>query len=650
MTAPTPQFVWSIADLLRGPYRPKEYGLVILPFTVLARIDAVLRPTKAAVIEEAAKVAGMAELLADTKLKMASGHNFYNTSRFDLHNLGDPAQLAANLKDLLDGFDPETREIFAKLDTYDVIDRLEENDLLGHVVQRFAALDVHPDRVSNTEMGDLFEELIRRFMESSKETAGEYFTPREVVRLLVELLFTPDDDVLRQPHVMRQAYDPTCGTGGMLTVAEEQLRHLNPTAKLTLAGQEINPFSYAIAKADMLVKGQDVSNIVQGDTLTEDGHENRTFSYCLSNPPFGVDWKRQRKDVEEEHRRGEYGRFAPGLPPVSDGSMLFLLHLVSKMRPASEGGGRAAIVLNGSPLFTGGAGSGPSEIRRWLLENDLVEAIIGLPTDMFYNTGISTYIWLLSNHKAPERAGKVQLIDASSMWVKMRKSLGDKRKMMSPADIADVVKLYGEFEDADPEYSKVFDTEDFGYRTITVEQPLRLNYAVTPERVDKALAVKAIAKLDDEKQAAIRSALETLDRAHVWTNRATFEKQAGPALGSAGVTLTVPERKALLDALSEPDPEADIVTGTKGRIEPDPSLRDTENVPLHEDVEEYFEREVKPHVPHAWIERDRTKVGYEIPFTRHFYRYVPPRPLEEIDADVQRVIGEIEALFSEVKA
>lgn len=649
MTAPTPAFVWSIADLLRGPYRPKEYGLVILPFTVLARIDAVLRPTKAAVLEAAAEVQGMPELLAQTKLRVASGHDFYNTSRYDLRNLGDPAQLAANLKDLIDGFDPETREIFQKLDAYDVIDRLEENDLLGHIVQRFAALDVHPDRVSNTEMGDLFEELIRRFMESSKETAGEYFTPREVVRLMVDLLFTDDSDALSQPHAMRQAYDPACGTGGMLTVAEERLRELNPTAKLTLAGQEINPFSYAIAKADMLVKGQNVSNIVQGDTLTEDGHENRTFSYCLSNPPFGVDWKRQRKEVEAEHKRGEYGRFAPGLPPVSDGSMLFLLHLVSKMRPADEGGGRAAIVLNGSPLFTGGAGSGPSEIRRWLLENDLVEAIIGLPTDMFYNTGISTYIWLLTNRKDPERQGKVQLIDASSMWVKMRKSLGDKRKMMSPENIADVVKLHGEFEDADPEYSKVFANEDFGYHTITVEQPLRLNYAVTPERIDKALKVRAIAKLGDEKQASIRSALESLDRTHVWTNRAAFEKEVGPALGSADITLTVPERKALLDALSAPDPEADIVMGSKGPA-PDPSLRDTENVPLGQDVHEYFEREVKPHVPDAWIDPDRTRVGYEIPFTRHFYKYVPPRPLEEIDADIQRVIGEIEALFAEVKA
>lgn len=649
MTAPSPAFVWSIADLLRGPFRPKEYGEVILPFTVLARVDAVLRPTKEAVLETVAKVEGLPDLLAHTQLTMAAGQNFYNTSRYDLRNLGDPAQLASNLKDLIDGFDPETRDIFQKLNIYEVIDRLDEHDLLGHIVQRFAALDVHPDRVSNTEMGDLFEELIRRFMESSKETAGEYFTPREVVRLMVALLFNPDDDALSQPHVMRQAYDPTCGTGGMLTVAEEYLREHNPTAELTLAGQEINPFSYAIAKADMLVKGQDVSEIVQGDTLTEDGHENRTFSYCLSNPPFGVDWKRQRKEVEAEHKRGEFGRFAPGLPPVSDGSMLFLLHLVSKMRPVSEGGGRAAIVLNGSPLFTGGAGSGPSEIRRWLLENDLVEAIIGLPTDMFYNTGISTYIWILTNRKAPERAGKVQLIDATSMWVKMRKSLGDKRKMLSPDNIATIVRLHGEFEDADPEYSKVFRNEDFGYHTITVEQPLRLNYAVTPERIDKALSARAIAKLDDEKQAAIRTALESLDRTHVWTNRASFEKEVGPALGSAGVTLTVSERKALLDALSAPDPEADIVMGSKGPA-PDPSLRDTENVPLDQDINEYFAREVKPHVPDAWIDPDRTKVGYEIPFTRHFYKYVPPRPLEEIDADIQRVIGEIEALFAEVKA
>ncbi|MPV36715.1 type I restriction-modification system subunit M [Georgenia subflava] len=650
MTAPNAGFVWSIADLLRGPYKPKQYGTVILPFTVLARLDAVLRPAKQQVLQAAGEAGGKPEMLAQAQLRKAAGQQFYNTSQYSLRNLGDPAQLAANLKDYLDGFDPETREIFEKFDFYDTIRDLDGFDLLAMVTKRFADLDVHPDRVTNTEMGTLFEELIRRFMESSKETAGEHFTPREVIKLMVELLFTADDEALSQPHVLRQVYDPTAGTGGMLSVADEWLRNFNPDAKLTLAGQELNPESYAMAKADMLIKGQNVNNIINGDTLVNDGHESRTFTYCLSNPPFGVDWKVQEKAVRAEQARGEFGRFAPGLPPVSDGSMLFLLHLVAKMRPKAEGGGRAAIVLNGSPLFTGGAGSGPSEIRRWLLENDLVEAIIGLPTEMFYNTGISTYVWVLTNRKPSEREGKVQLIDATSMWVKMRKSLGAKRRMLSEDDIATIVRLYGAFEDADPKFSKVYRNEDFGYRTITVERPLRLNFSAHPSRIDKALTARAIAKLDGGTLTALRAALGSVDATPVWTNQAAFEQVLGPALGAAGVTLKPAVRKALIQALSEPDREAETVTGARGRIEPDPSLRDTENVPLDQDIDAYFNREVKPHVPAAWIDREKTRIGYEIPFTRHFYKYVPPRPLAEIDADIQRVIGEIEDLFAEVKA
>lgn len=658
MTAPTAAFVWSIADLLRGPFKPKEYGKVILPFTVLARLDAVLQPTKEAVLAALPKVDGRSPLVMEQLLTKASGASFYNTSRYSLSELGDPAQIASNLKDYIDGFDPETREIFALFKMHEIIDDLDTHDLLALIVEKFrpgkpgfaAGLDVHPDRVSNIEMGQLFEELIRRFMESSKETAGEYFTPREVIRLMVGLLFTSDDEALSNPHALRQVYDPTCGTGGMLSVAEEWLRQHNPGVRLTLAGQERNPETYAIAKADMLIKGQDVHNLVRDDTLLRDGHRGRTFTYCLANPPFGVDWKGQRKAVEAERERdGDDGRFAAGLPPVNDGAMLFLQHLVSKMRPAEQGGARAAIVLNGSPLFTGGAESGPSEIRRWLLTNDLVEAIIGLPTDMFYNTGISTYIWLLTNRKDDERKGKVQLIDATSMWVKMTKSLGAKRRMLSKDDIDRVIHLHGEFEDADREFSRVMANDDFGYRTITVEQPLRQVFTVDAERIEAAMEQRAVRGMEKGLRAAIRTGLLALSDDTTWTSAASFNAALDAALKSAGVVGLLPNvRKAIVGAFAESAPEGELVT-VKGKPVPDPSLRDRENVPLAESIHDYFEREVVPWVPDAWLDESATKIGYEIPFTRVFYRYVPPRPLEAIDANVQATIGRIESLFAEVK-
>ena len=500
MTAPSASFVWSIADLLRGPYKPKQYGTVILPFTVLTRLDAVLEPTKTDVLTIAPRVLGRPEIVRHRALCSASGVSFYNTSPYSLKSLGDPAQLAGNLKDYVDGFDPETREIFDKFKMHDVIDELDRHDRLAMVVQEFATrLEVHPSQVSNAEMGSLFEELIRRFMESSKETAGEHFTPREVIRLMVGMLFTSDDEDLAQPQTMRQVYDPTCGTGGMLSVADEWMHEFAPNVRLTLAGQELNAETYAIAKADMLIKGQDVRNLVNGDTLTNPGHVGSTFTYCLANPPFGVDWKVQRTAVEAERERdGEEGRFAAGLPPVNDGSMLFLQHLVSKMRPAAIGGGRAAIVLNGSPLFTGGAGSGPSDIRRSLIETDLVEAIVALPNDMFYNTGIATYIWVLTNRKSAERKGKVQLIDATSMWVKMRKSLGAKRRMLGPGDINHIITLYAQFEDADPDYSRVLRNEEFGYRTITVERPLRQTFTVTADLIEEALEHRSLSTRDKD--------------------------------------------------------------------------------------------------------------------------------------------------------
>jgi type I restriction enzyme M protein len=595
-------FIWSVADLLRGDYRQSEYGKVILPFTVLRRLDSVLAATKEDVL---------AELDAKTKqglnpdpfLLRKAGQSFYNISPLDLGKLlGDQDHIRENLYACIQGFSPAARDIFERFDFLTQVERLAKAGLLYLVTEKFANIDLHPDTVDNAQMGLVFEELIRKFAEISNETAGEHFTPREVIRLMVNLLFIEDDDVLSSGNaVVRTIYDPTAGTGGMLSVAGEYLLEHNPAARLTMFGQELNDESYAICKADMLIKGQDVRNIVVGNTLSEDGHPSTKFDYMLSNPPFGVEWKKVEKDVRKEAAdKGHDGRFGPGLPRVSDGSMLFLLHLISKMRPAVDGGSRIGIVLNGSPLFTGGAGSGESEIRRYVLENDLVEAIIGLPTDMFYNTGISTYIWILSNKKPEDRKGWVQLIDASSFWQKMRKSLGSKRKELSDQHIADITRLFGEFVEAEqaivlsaagkevsrqillfgdtppvaPEggklkvapISRVFKNEEFGYTTLTVERPLR-------------------------------------------------DEAGNIVLGERGKQ--------------------------KGKPQPDSALRDTENVPLTDDIAAYFKREVLPHAPDAWIDQEKSKVGYEIPFNRHFYVFEPPRSLHEIDEELKGVTARI---------
>ncbi len=595
-------FIWSVADLLRGDYKQSEYGKVILPFTILRRLDCVLAHTKSAVLAElTAKTA--AKLNPDPFLIRKAGQSFYNTSPLDLSTLlGDQDHIRENLYAYIQGFSPAARDIFERFDFHTQVERLAKAGLLYLVTEKFAHIDLHPNTVDNAQMGLVFEELIRKFAEISNETAGEHFTPREVIRLMVNLLFIEDDDVLTSGNaVVRTVYDPTAGTGGMLSAAGEYLHEHNPNARLTMFGQELNDESYAICKADMLIKGQDVGNIVVGNTLSEDGHGQRKFDYMLSNPPFGVEWKKVEKEVRKEAAdKGFDGRFGPGLPRVSDGSMLFLLHLISKMRPAVDGGSRIGIVLNGSPLFTGGAGSGESEIRRYVLENDLVEAIIGLPTDMFYNTGISTYIWILSNKKPPARKGWVQLIDASSFWQKMRKSLGSKRKELSDAHIADITRLFGDFAEAEQAIvldaagkevsrqlqltgktppsppnggkvkivpiARVFKNEAFGYTTLTVERPLR----------DEAGAI---------------------------------------VLGSKGKQ--------------------------KGKLQPDSALRDTENVPLADDITAYFKREVLPHAPDAWIDPEKSKVGYEIPFNRHFYVFEPPRSLHEIDEELKGVTANI---------
>jgi type I restriction enzyme M protein len=646
--------VWSIANILRGTYKPAQYGSVILPFTILRRLDCVLEATKNAVLKEA-EVKKDLNIPLDTFLQKASGHSFFNTSKFNFAKLlDDPTNIKANILNYVQGFSENTRDIFERFEFYKTLEKLDSSDLLYHVTKDFAAIDLHPETISNIEMGLMFEELIRRFAEASNETAGEHFTPREVIQLMVQLLLNYDDDVLTKEGIVRSIYDPTAGTGGMLTVAQEHLHALNPSAALVAYGQEINDESYAICKSDLLIKGQDISKISAGDTLANDQNIGQQFDFMLSNPPFGVEWKKIQPQIQKEHELHGYdGRFGPGLPRVSDGSLLFLLHLVRKMRPAHEGGSRIGIVLNGSPLFTGGAGSGESEIRKYLIENDLVEAIIALPTDMFYNTGIATYIWILSNSKKqkhPERVGKIQLINGADFFQKMRKSLGSKRKELGTKDIASIVQLYGSFED-DGETSKIFNNQDFGYSTITVERPLKLNFAFTPERIEAALAQKPIEKLSDDDRQLLEKALRSgmIEPVETHKNRDSFLKILRPSLAKFGLKLATPVLKAVLTGLSERDETADICKGPKGTSEADADLRDTENIPLSDDIQSYFECEVLPHVPDAWIDESKTKVGYEVPFTRHFYQYDAPRSLDEIDADLNEVISEITALLVEVE-
>lgn len=592
-------------------------------------------------------------------VRRGTGLPFYNTSAFTLGRaLEDPDNLAANLVDYINGFSSEI-DVFKHFDFERQIHSLDKAGRLNAVVQAFTTVDLHPDAVDNAGMGDLFEHLIYRDFEAANAEAGDFYTPRDAIRLLVDLVFAQDTDALRAPGTLRSVYDPTAGTGGMLSVAEEHLLSLNPKAKLALYAQEVNPDSYAVCKSDLLIKGQDVSNVRLGDTLAKDLFAGETFDYCLSNPPYGVDWKASEKAVRAEHKLGDNGRFGAGLPSVGDGAMLFLLHLVSKMRPvdAKGNGGRAGIVLSTSPLFNGGAGTGPSDIRGHLLENDLVEAIVALPLDMFYNTGIATYLWVLDNAKSPKRGGKIQLIDATGVGSKMRKSLGAKRVEISEADRAEIVQTYDRF--TENSISKIFDNLDFAHWSVTVEQPYRLNFACTPERIRRAAKVKALANMRK-----LAETLETFGEA-LYLNREKFLHDLGKHLGSSGLGLTLPQRKALWLALGERDENADICiiqTGKQaGSPEPDPTLRDTEMVPFgwgghakshgaaRETIEAYHVAEVVPYIPDAWIDHTRTKVGYEIPFTRHFYTFVPPRPLAEIDADLNKIVDEIMDLLKEVE-
>ncbi|MGU5593271.1 type I restriction-modification system subunit M [Aeromonas sanarellii] len=640
--------IWSVADLLRGDFKQSQYGRIILPFTVLRRLECVLAPTRDKVLATAESTKAMPELARHKLLLNAAGQSFYNTAKLTLDNLGEK-QIGDNLDAYVRGFSREAFEVFEHFNFAASIDLLEDADLLYKVVRNFANVDLSPETVDNYHMGLVFEELIRKFAESSNETAGEHFTPRDIVRLTTSLVFAADDGALTTAGVVRTIYDPTAGTGGFLSCGMEYLHELNPAARLATFGQELNPESFAICKADMLIKGQDISNIKLGNTLSDDQLQLEKFDYCLSNPPFGVDWKKVEKQVRDEHlQKGHSGRFGAGLPRVSDGSLLFLQHLIAKMKPE---GARIGIILNGSPLFTGGAGSGESEIRRYILEHDLLDTLVALPTDMFYNTGIATYIWVLSNHKPAERKGKVLLINASDIHSPMRKSLGSKRKQLSDEAIEEIVRLASRFE-ASP-IAKIFPTTAFGYRRITVERPLKLAfYPQDAERLASLTADKGWAKLDGSLQSAILTALGQFAEAKL-LSRDKFKKQLTKLLGE--VKLPAPAFKLLVSHLGEQDDAAEVCK-TKGEQEANADLRDNENVPLGEDIYDYLKREVLPHVPDAWIDTSKTDpldgqvgiVGYEIPFNRHFYQYQPPRELAAIDADLDAVAKEIMQLLAEV--
>ena len=686
-------FIWGVADLIRDTFKRGKYQDVILPLTVLRRLDAVLTPNKPKVLEVQARFEGKIENL-DPQLRRASGFAFYNTSRYDFRRLlEDAPHIAQNLRNYIAGFSPNMREVLEKFDFDNTISKLDESGLLFQVMQRFGdpRVDLHPDAVDNATMGTIFEELIRKFNEAQNENPGEHFTPRDVVHLMVDLLLAGDEDRLRTKGVVLSVCDPCCGSGGMLTIAKEHLTvgeardgtplgdAVNPDADIHLFGQEVNPETFAICKSDLFMKsedGRDAENVRFGSTLSRDRHASASFDYLIANPPYGKDWKRDQDAVRAEHDRGAAGRFGPGLPRISDGQLLFLLHMLAHQKDPAQGGSRVAIIMNGSPLFTGDAGSGESEIRRWILENDLLEALIALPEQLFYNTGIATYVWVLTNRKRPERRGKVQLIDATSFWVPLRKSLGAKRREVPFERKEDILRLLADFEDGatrsvsengeerEAVVSRIYPTTHFGFRKITVERPLRLDFQASPDRIarldeERAFANLAVsrkrgeAKAQDEEtgrrqQDAIRALLQGLPD-QMFLDRADFEAELSRAAKKADVKLAAPIRKAILSALSERNERAEICRDKQGRPEPDPELRDTENVPLREDVETFFEREVTPHVPDAWIDTTRRDpqdgkvglVGYEINFNRYFYEYRPPRPLEEIEADIRQVEEEI---------
>ena len=711
-------FLWSVADLIRDSFKRGKYQDVILPLTVLRRLDCVLAATKGAVLARQAELSkrGLQDL--DGALRAASGFAFYNTSRYDFDKLlADAPQVAANLRNYIAGFSENMRSVLERFDFDNTISKLEEARLLFQVLERFKNVDLHPDRIDNPTMGTIFEELIRRFNEALDENPGEHFTPRDVVHLMVDLMLAGDESLIAAPGVVRSVYDPCCGSGGMLMIAKEHITvgvrrnggtsgadllrpAINAGADIYLFGQEVNPETWAVSKSDIFMKdptGRDAENIAFGSTLSSDRHAGRTFDYLIANPPYGKDWKRDQETVEGEHQRGAAGRFGPGLPRISDGQTLFLLHMLAHARPPAEGGACIAIIMNGSPLFTGDAGSGESEIRRFILENDLLEALIALPEQLFYNTGIATYVWLLTNRKAPERAGKVQLIDATSFWSPMRRSLGDKRREIPPEKALEVLDILSNYRDGETRtrtedgneeelvVSRIFPTTQFGFRKITVERPLRLNFQASAERIARLEEQKGFQNLAKSKkrseagakeeaegrarQEAIRTMLKLMPDT-VYKDREAFVAELTTAAAKADLKLPAPVKKTILTALAKRDPEAEICRGADGKPEADPELRDTERVPLPEEedpadadevpasVQAFFEREVKSHIPDAWIDTSKRDhkdgnvgvVGYEINFNRYFYRYKPPRRIADIEADIQAIENDILEMLKDMRA
>ena len=708
--------IWDIANRLRGTYRPPQYRLVMLPVVVLRRLDCVLEPTKDAVLKRHEKLQAqqMPEVAMDRLLGKAADparkHPLYNTSPYTFALLlGDAENIAPNLVSYINGFSPTARRIFERFKFADQIEKLDDSNRLFTIVKAMADVDLHPDRIDNLQMGYLFEHLVMRFNEQANEEAGDHFTPREVIRLMANLIYTGEQDVYK-PGIYRTIYDPACGTGGMLSESEKLILSQNERAELALSGQEYNDESWAICCSDMLIKDEDTTNIVLGDTLgdgkTSDGFEGKRFHYLMANPPFGVEWKDQKDVVTREHNTmGLAGRFGAGLPAINDGSLLFIQHMISKMHPYAEGdenlpGSKIAIVFNGSPLFSGNAGSGPSNIRRWIIENDWLDAIVALPDQLFYNTGIFTYVWLVTNRKPPERRGKVQLIDGTRCFEKMKKSLNNKRNEITEEQIRHLTRVYGNYEDGETAkiaingetetrvISRIFENREFGFLKVTVERPLRMNFEATPERIarldnqtaftnlatsrkrkDAAAAQHEIAE-GQKQQQAIRAMLATLEGKGRYWDRAVFEADVVQAAHQTGHKISAPIKKAICAALGERDPDAEICRDSKGRPEPDSELKDTESIPLppkavlplamgfgpdkpndrlveafRDDIEAYMLREVLPHVPDAWVDYTKTKVGYEIPINRHFYVYKAPRPLDQIEADITRLEEEISGLL-----
>ena len=713
--------IWEIANRLRGPYRPPQYRLVMLPIVVLRRLDCVLEPTKDAVLKRRDELEAqqMPEAAMDRLLGKAADpnrkHPLYNTSPYTFARLlGDPENIAPNLVSYISGFSPTARPIFERFKFADQIEKLDASNRLFTVVKAMSDVDLHPDRIDNLQMGYLFEHLVMRFNEQANEEAGDHFTPREVIRLMANLIYTGEHDVYK-PGIYRTIFDPACGTGGMLSESAKLILDQNSRAQLALFGQEYNDESWAICCSDMLIKDEDTDNIVLGDTLgdgkTKDGFEGKRFHYLMANPPFGVEWKDQKEVVQREHKTvGFSGRFGAGLPAINDGSLLFLQHMISKMYPYEEGdedrpGSKIAIVFNGSPLFSGDAGSGPSNIRRWIIENDWLDAIVALPDQLFYNTGIFTYVWLVTNRKQPERRGKVQLIDGTRFFRKMKKSLNNKRNEIAEEQIRHLTGVYGNYRDGETAevqidgetetrvISRIFENREFGFLKVTVERPLRMNFEATPEHIAKLDGQTAFANLAKskkrrntaaaereiaegrKKQNAIREMLGTLEGNARYMDRAVFEADVMQAAERAGIKIPATVRKAIFAALGERDQKAEIYRDSKGRPEPDSELRDTENISLprctalplpmdfgpekpndrlveafRNDIDAYIANEVLPHVPDAWVDYGKTKVGYEIPINRHFYVYKPPRPVDQIEADITQLEGDISKLLKGLAA